>query len=68
MLQGLGSLLRCQISAIHSRRALLPYKDSCHVNYSAHKLYVNFPAIVATSIVAVPSYSGLKRCIYSTII
>jgi len=50
----------CQISAIRSKRALFPYNDSCHVNYSAHKLSVpkvNFPALVATLIVAVPSYS-----------
>ena len=50
---------------------MFPYNDSCHVNYSAHKLSVpkvNFPALVATSIVSVLSYSGLKGCIYNTII
>ena len=31
-------------------------------------LEVNFPALVATSIVAVSSYSGLKGCIHDTII
>jgi len=35
-----GSLLRLKISAIHSKRALFPYNDSCHVNYSAHKVSV----------------------------
>ena len=40
MLQRLGSLLGHQISAIHSKRALFPYNDSCHVNYSADKLSV----------------------------
>ena len=46
MLQGLGSLLRCQIGAILSKRALFPYNDPCHVNdpyhvnYSTHKLSV----------------------------
>jgi len=35
-----GSLIRREISAIRSKRALLPYNDSCHVNYSAHKLSV----------------------------
>jgi len=41
MLQGLGSLARHQISAIHRKRALFPYNDSCPVNYSAHKLSVS---------------------------
>ena len=35
-----GSLLRRKISAIHSKRALFPYNDSCHGNYSAHKVSV----------------------------
>jgi len=42
-----------------------------HVNYSAHKLsvlQVNFPALVAASIVAAPSYTSLKGHIYGTII
>jgi len=57
-----GSLLRRQISTI---AALFPYSDTCHVKYSAHELSVPiFPALVATSIVAVPIYSGLKGCIY----
>ena len=65
MLQGLGVYLdvRC---AILSKITLIPCNDSCHVNYSAHKLsvtYVNFPALVATSIIAIPSYSDLKGCI-----
>jgi len=41
------------------------------VNFSAHKVsvpYVNFPALVATSIVAVSSYFGLKGCIHNTIV
>ena len=33
-----GSLLRHEIRAIRNKRALFPYNDSCHVNYSAHKL------------------------------
>ena len=48
---------------IQSKRALFPY-DSFYVNYSAHELSVtkiNFLALyIATSIVAVPSYSSLK--------
>jgi len=65
MLQGLGVYLdvRC---AILSKRALIPCNDSCHVNYNAHKLsvpYINFPALVETSIIAVSSYSDLKGCI-----
>jgi len=55
MLLGLGVYL--DLSAIHSKRALFPYNDSCHVNYSAHK--VNFPALVATSIVAVSRSQGM---------
>jgi len=35
-----GSLLRCKISAIHNKSALFPYHDSCHVNYSAHRVSV----------------------------
>jgi len=35
-----GSLLRLKISAICSKRALFPYNDSCHVNYSPHKVSV----------------------------
>jgi len=35
-----GSFLRLKISAIHSKRALFPYNDSCHVNYSAYKVSV----------------------------
>jgi len=33
-----GSLPRHEIRGIHSKRALFPYNDSCHMNYSAHKL------------------------------
>jgi len=61
----------CQISAIRSKRALFPYDDSCHVNYSAHKLYVakvHFPALVAISIVAIPSYSYSTPKGYNAII
>ena len=36
-----GSLFRCQISAICSKRTLFPYNDFCHVNYSAHELSVH---------------------------
>jgi len=35
------SLFRCKVSAIHSKRALFPYNDSFHVNYSAHKVSVS---------------------------
>ena len=35
-----GSLLRRKISAICNKRALFPYNNSCHVNYSAHKVSV----------------------------
>ena len=74
MLLGLGvCILRLKISAIRTKfkRALFPYNDSCHVNYSAHIVsvpWVNFPALVATSIVAVCSYSGLTGCIHNTIV
>ena len=36
LLQGLGSLLRHQVSAIHNKSALFPWKDPCHVNCSTH--------------------------------
>jgi len=40
LLQGLGSLLRHQISATHSKRVLFPYNDPRHVNFSTHKVSV----------------------------
>ena len=40
MLLGLGVLFRLKISAICSKKALFPYNDSCHVNYSAHEVSV----------------------------
>ena len=40
MLQGLEVYLDIRISAIRSKKALFPYNDSCHVNYSAHKVSV----------------------------
>jgi len=52
-----GSLLRRQTSAICSKRALFPYNDSCHVNFSAHKLSVPKAAFVATSIAAVHQFA-----------
>ena len=36
-----GSLFRWKVSAIHIKRALFAYNDSCHVNYSAHKVSVS---------------------------
>ena len=53
LLLGLGGLLRPNLSTIQSKRHC---SLSCHVNWKTHKLsvtYVPFPAIVATSIVAV---------------
>ena len=57
-----GKISWTSVSAICSKRALFPHKDPCHVNCSTNYLhsYVNFPALVATSIVVVSSYYGLK--------
>ena len=48
--------------------SLFPYNDSCHVNYSAHKVSVpkvNFPVLVATSIVAVSRFTPVSRDAYT---
>ena len=53
LLLGLGSLLRPKLSTVESKRHC---SLSCCVNCKTHKLsvaYVSFPALVATSIVAV---------------
>ena len=68
MLQGLG-FVKCTLYAAKGHCSVTMI--ICLVNYSAHKLSVtkvNFLALVATLIVSVPIYSGLKGCIHNTII
>ena len=60
LLLGLGSFHIPKLSTIQSKRHC---SLSCHVNWKTHKLsvaYVSFPAIVATSIVAVLQASDGK--------
>ena len=53
LLTRIGKFLRPMLTTIQSKRHC---SLSCHVNWNTHKLsvaYVSFPALVATSIVAV---------------
>ena len=54
---------------VYSKRTLFPHKDPCHVSCSTHinylcPKYINFPALVATSIVAIPRWKIKCKCIY----
>ena len=51
LLQGLGSLLRHQISATHIKRALFPYNDPCHVNCTTHKVSVLCLCLLTTTLI-----------------